>query len=151
MFHRSLVEFGSLEVDGSTGQLCVVVADGFGYRDDVDWFDWGKNLDKSDLVKGINTAGFFLAIVNAEGPFCGPIAAAFRSVDLHDVVSSVKGDLEVELGRSSSLPDIRMVLFNYLAVHIDDSSTAKVRRDLELVGRGLGDGEGQLIVETDIP
>ena len=115
-----------------------------------DEFDWGWNLHKADFVEIINRESLVLPAVNLKGPLCGPITAALRAINLQNVLSHTKIDLEIEFGGSATFPNIRSVSFDFFAIDINNSATAKVSGDIELIRGLFGHWEVEIIVESDI-
>jgi hypothetical protein len=143
-----LHELGGSERDagfhGSFGKFESWVGHVFG---DVEY--WGWYYDAVS-VEVISRELFFFAVVDLEVPVGGTVTATFGTVDLEDVVSSSEGYLEVQLGGSSSLPNIRVILFDDLAINVNDTSTTEIGGDKEFIGGLLVDWEDDFVVETNV-
>jgi hypothetical protein len=63
----------------------------------------------------------------------------------------IQSNVEIKLGRFTTLPDITLVLLNHLSVNVDDSTVTKVSRCLERIGSTiLTTWEGNFVVISDV-
>ena len=106
--------------------------------------------DSGVFVKIFSGEVFVSSVVDSEAPSGCTVTTSFGTINLKDVVSSVKSLSEVQLSRSSTLPDVRIVVFDWSSVHVDKTTTAEIIRNIESVGGSPADIEGDFVVETDV-
>jgi len=89
--------------------------------------------------------------VDLELPGSLSIAAGFSTIKLQDVITLVQGNIEVELGGFSSLPDISSSLLHNLTVHHRDTAQTEICWGSEgPFGIVVSIGESDSIVESDV-
>jgi len=89
--------------------------------------------------------------VDLELPGSLSITAGFSTIKLQDVITLVQGNIEVELGGFSSLPDISSSLLHNLTVHHRDTAQTEICWGSEgPFGIVVSIGESDSIVESDV-
>jgi hypothetical protein len=112
------------------------------------WSDW-------TVLPNIVHVGFSevkpFAIVDLELPFGGSITAFLSTFDLENVHATVKSHAEIELGRFTRSPDVRLVLLHNLSVNHCHTSESKICWDSELPRKLVSTHwEFDSVVETNI-